>query len=199
MLAYKTWNLVWVCGYCVQSRKCHVRYNSHSLMRRVTCAASSLPRVCSVAVTWITRCCLLNLLTFGEFEWVMRAVKKYFGNTKTLGNNLLKLRTNMHLIDDPWRKYTASVSARNVIKLQLVNKNVLVWSILYNPPSFSKCTRALIISSSTVFVPFSCGCYWFTETTATQQKFERLFSFENVSPEILRYLINFSLQIVLSA
>ncbi len=32
----------------------------------------------------------------------------------------------MHLIDDPWRKYTASVSARNVIKLQLVNKNVFV-------------------------------------------------------------------------
>ncbi len=50
----------------------------------------------------------------------MRAVKKCFGNTKTLGNNILKLGTNMHLIDDPWC-YTASVSARDVIQLQLVN------------------------------------------------------------------------------
>ncbi len=36
------------------------------------CAASSLPRVRSAAVTWITRCCLLKFLTFDEF-----------GNTKT--------------------------------------------------------------------------------------------------------------------
>ncbi len=64
------------------------------------CAASSFPRVRSAAVTWITRCCLL---TFDGFERVMRAVKKCFGSTKTLGNNVLKLRTNMHLIDDPWR------------------------------------------------------------------------------------------------
>ncbi len=54
------------------------------------CAASSLPRVRSAAVTWITRC---FLLTFDEFERVMRTVKKCFGNTKTLGNNVLKLRT----------------------------------------------------------------------------------------------------------
>ncbi len=67
------------------------------------CAASSFPRVRSAAVTWITRCCLLNLLTFDGFERVMRAVKKCFGSTKTLGNNVLKLRTNMHLIVDPWR------------------------------------------------------------------------------------------------
>ncbi len=50
----------------------------------------------------------------------MRAVKKCFGNTKTLGNNILTLGTNMHLIDDPWC-YTASVSACDVIQLQLVN------------------------------------------------------------------------------
>ncbi len=50
----------------------------------------------------------------------MRAVKKCFGNTKTLGNNILKLGTNMHLIDDPWC-YTASVSVCDVIQLQLVN------------------------------------------------------------------------------
>ncbi len=60
-------------------------------------AVSSLPRVRSAVVTWITRCCLL---TFDEFEHVMRAVKKCFGNTKTLGNNVLKMRTK-HL--DPWR------------------------------------------------------------------------------------------------
>ncbi len=66
------------------------------------CAASSLPCVRSAAVTWITRCCLL---TFDEFERVMRTVKKCFGNTKTLGNNALKLRTKKDLIDDPWHKY----------------------------------------------------------------------------------------------
>ncbi len=64
------------------------------------CAASSLPHVRCSAVTWITRFCFLNLLTFDEFERMMRAVKKCFGNTKTLGNNVLKLRTNMNLIDD---------------------------------------------------------------------------------------------------
>ncbi len=46
---------------------------------------------------------LENLLTFDEFEHMMRTVKKCFGNTKKLGNNVLKLRTEMHLIDDPWR------------------------------------------------------------------------------------------------
>ncbi len=66
------------------------------------CAASSLPRVRSAVVTWITRCCLL---TFDEFERVKHTVKKCFGNTKTLGNNVLKLRTNKGLIDDPWHKY----------------------------------------------------------------------------------------------
>ncbi len=59
--------------------------------RHAMCAASSLPRVRSAAVTWITRCCLL---TFDEFERVMHAVKVFFRNTKTLGNNVLKLRTN---------------------------------------------------------------------------------------------------------
>ncbi len=60
--------------------------------------------VSTAAVTWITHCCFLNLLTFDEFERVMRAVKKYFGNNEMLGNSVLKLRTNMHLIvDDPWR------------------------------------------------------------------------------------------------
>ncbi len=57
------------------------------------CAVSSLPRVCSAAVTWITRYCLL---TFDEFERVMRAVKKCFGNTITIGNNLLKLNYRMY-------------------------------------------------------------------------------------------------------
>ncbi len=46
-----------------------------SLMRHVMCAASSLSRVRSAAVTWRSRCCLLNLLTFDEFERVMRAVE----------------------------------------------------------------------------------------------------------------------------
>ncbi len=36
----------------------------------------SLSGVRSAAVTWISRCCLLNLLTFDEFERVMRAVEK---------------------------------------------------------------------------------------------------------------------------
>ncbi len=54
------------------------------MMYRAMCAASSLSRVRSAAVTWITRCCWLNLLTFDEFECVMRAVKKCFGNTKTI-------------------------------------------------------------------------------------------------------------------
>ncbi len=45
------------------------------------CAALSLSRVHSAAVTWISCCCLLNLLTFDEFERVMRAVKKCVGNT----------------------------------------------------------------------------------------------------------------------
>ncbi len=53
------------------------------------CAASSLPRMRSAVVTWISRCCLLNLLTFDEFMHMMHAVKKCFGNTKTLGNNVL--------------------------------------------------------------------------------------------------------------
>ncbi len=57
------------------------------------CAASSRPRPR----------CLLNLLIFDEFECVMSAVKKFFGNTKMLGNNVLKLKTNMNLIDGPWR------------------------------------------------------------------------------------------------
>ncbi len=60
------------------------------------CTALSLPRVRSAEVSWITRCCLLNMLSFDEFE-------KFLGNTKMLENNVLKLRTNMHLIDDPWR------------------------------------------------------------------------------------------------
>ncbi len=76
--------------------------NSHS-SRRAMCAASFLRRVRSAAVTWITRCGWLNLLTFDEFERMMRIVKNCFGNSKTLGNNVLKLRTNMHLIDDLWR------------------------------------------------------------------------------------------------
>ncbi len=66
------------------------------------CAASSLPHVRSAAVTWITHSCFLNLLTFNEFERMMRTVKKCFGNIKTLGNNVIKLRTNMYLIDEPW-------------------------------------------------------------------------------------------------
>ncbi len=44
-------------------------------------ARSRLSRVRSAAVTWITRCCLLNLLTFDEFERVMRTVEKCVGNT----------------------------------------------------------------------------------------------------------------------
>ncbi len=64
-------------------RKCHVQYNSHS--RDARCVLPRLPRVRSAAVT---RCCLLNLLTFDEFERVMHAVKRCFGNTKTLGNNV---------------------------------------------------------------------------------------------------------------
>ncbi len=40
-----------------------------------------LSRVRSAAVTWITCCCLLNLLTFDEFERVMRTVEKCVGNT----------------------------------------------------------------------------------------------------------------------
>ncbi len=54
------------------------------------CTASSLPCVPSAAVTRITRCCSL---IFDEFERVMRAVKKCFGNTKTLGNIVFKLKT----------------------------------------------------------------------------------------------------------
>ncbi len=42
---------------------------------RAMCAALALPRMRSAAVTWITHCCLLNMLTFDEFERVMRAVK----------------------------------------------------------------------------------------------------------------------------
>ncbi len=38
-----------------------------------------------------------------------------------------------------------------------------------------------------------------TETAAAQQRDVRLLSFEKVSLEILRYLMHFSLQIVLSA
>ncbi len=71
-----------------------------AMFGRVMCAASSLPCVRSAPVTLITRCCLLNLLTFDEFEHVMRAVKTVL----MLGNNELKLTTNMHLVDDdPWR------------------------------------------------------------------------------------------------
>ncbi len=46
---------------------------AHLEMRDVRCLVS--PSVRSAAVTWITHCCLLNLLTFDEFERVMRAVK----------------------------------------------------------------------------------------------------------------------------
>ncbi len=60
------------------------------------CTASSLPHVRSAAVTWITRCCSL---IFDEFERAMRAVKKCFENTKTLGNIVFKLKTNMYLLD----------------------------------------------------------------------------------------------------
>ncbi len=82
---YKALNLVWCCGYCVQSRKWHVQYNSRSL----TDARCALPRlVCSAAVTWINRCwtCwLLMSLSAWCTLW-----KKCFGNTKTLGNSVLK-------------------------------------------------------------------------------------------------------------
>ncbi len=69
---------MWGCGYCVQSCKCHVRYNSRSL-RDARCALPRLSRARSAAVTWITRCISL---TFDEFERVMRAVEKGFQNTK---------------------------------------------------------------------------------------------------------------------
>ncbi len=69
-------------AYSVKSRKCHVRYNSHSYhLWDARSARSRLSRVRSAVVTWITRCCLLNLLTFDEFERVMRAVEKCVGNT----------------------------------------------------------------------------------------------------------------------
>ncbi len=46
---YKAWHLVWGCGYCVQSRKCHVRYNSRSLKetRDVRCLVSPSRAFCS--------------------------------------------------------------------------------------------------------------------------------------------------------
>ncbi len=42
---YKAWNLVWSFGYCIQSRKCHVRYNSRSL-RDTRCALPRLSLAC---------------------------------------------------------------------------------------------------------------------------------------------------------
>ncbi len=97
MLAYLQ-GLKFGVRYCVQSPSATFGIIPTYLETRDV-PVSSLPRACSAAVTWITRSCFLNLLTF---ERVMRAVKKCFGNIKTLGNNVIKLRTNMYLIDEPW-------------------------------------------------------------------------------------------------
>ncbi len=79
---YKAWNLVWCCGYCVQSRKCHVRYNSHLETHDVRCLVSPSRAFCSSHL--ITPCCLLNLLTCEEFWACDARCESCFGNTKHL-------------------------------------------------------------------------------------------------------------------
>ncbi len=60
---YKAWNLVWSFGYCIQSRKCHVRYNSRSLETRgVCCLISPLRAFCSSYLD--------NSLLLVDFGWV---------------------------------------------------------------------------------------------------------------------------------
>ncbi len=128
-------------------------------------ARPRLSRVRSAAVTWISRCCLMNLLTFYEFEYVMRAVEKVCcKHCKTIWNNVLKLMTRC--IIQP----TASVLAHDVIKLQLVNKLFFLNRFYTIRLHFASALVHKQFSSLTVFVPFSCGCCWFTETAAAQQR-----------------------------
>ncbi len=136
---------------------------------------TSLPRVRSAAVTWITCCCLLNLLTFDEFNaWC------------ALWKSVLETLKCLEIMYSNWEPICTLLMTRGVIIAYCICvsawcyktavNNFSVWSILYNPPSFGKCTHAWTISSSTRFAPFSCGCCWFTETTAAQKK-RRVFAF----------------------
>ncbi len=131
---YKAWHLVWSCGYCVQSRKCHVLYNSHS--RHAMCAASSRPRVRSVAVTWIKHvvaCCLLMSLSAWWALWknVLERLKHleimYWSQIEDQLCTLLM---------------TGGVNIGYCICVSSLIHIFFVWFILYNPPLFSKCTRA---------------------------------------------------------
>ncbi len=98
----------------------------------------------------------------------------------------------MLLIDDPWR-YTTSVSARYVIKLQLVN----IYFFLIDPFY----TIRLHLASTLAHKQFQVQHFLFHSVVnaADSLRPPRLLSFERVSSEILCYLMHFSLRIVLSA
>ncbi len=126
-------------AYSVKSRKCHVRYNSHSLMRRPICAVSSLSRAFCSSHSDNS----LLLVELVDFWWVWaRIVEKCVGNT-------VKQFEIMYL---NWGKSTPYWWPV-----------LLIWF-----------TASVFCKSSTLFVPFSCGCCWFTETAAAQQRDVRL-------------------------
>ncbi len=120
------WRL-WVIAY--QSRKCHVRYNSiHLEMRDVRCLVSLLRAFCSSHLD-NSYCC------WTCFERDARCEKVFLETRKRLEIIVLKLKTNMHLLMT--RGVTASVSARDVIQLQLVN---IFFDPFYKSAFINKCT-----------------------------------------------------------
>ncbi len=153
-------------------------------MRDVRCLVSPSCAFCSSHLD--NSLLLVELVDFDEFERVMRTVRKSVLET-------LKRLEIMYLNWGP--KCTLLMThciniAYCICVSAWCNKTVVIifgFDPFYTIHLHLASALAQTISSSTLFVPFSCGCCWFRETAAAQQRDVRLLSLEKVSPEILHH------------